>query len=60
MDVDFGNSDDFFNSFNPTPNEMKINTGGLVEAKSEANPFKVAVESEPYKPKKLESSSLNS
>jgi len=31
LDIDFDNSDDFFNSFNPTANTMKINTGGLIE-----------------------------
>lgn len=56
LDIDFNNEDDFFNSFNPTSNAIKVNTGGLVEAKSDANPFKLASDSEVIKPKKVETS----
>lgn len=46
LDIDFDNSDDFFNSFNPQPNTLKINTGGVRETKSDANPFKIASDAE--------------
>lgn len=52
LDIDFDNTDDFFNSFNPTPNQMKINTHstGAKVVQADANPFKLASDSEEKKP----------